>query len=223
MRYNTPVPDDDFTKQLTAAAEHLSRADPLLVPVIRHAGLPTITPHRDYFRELVIAIISQQVSTKAAETIFQRLEASFGGTLPGASQLAAIPIEQLRGVGISGRKASYILDLAAHASDGRLRLDTLQNFDDAEVSRQLIAVKGIGQWTTDVFMIFCLGRPDILAVGDLGIRAGVRKLLSLEELPGPEQVAAIAAERGWTPYRSSACWYVWRLLDDNLGLYQTRP
>lgn len=212
----------EYEQLLRQAADYLARTDPLLKPVIDNSGLPRIHPHRRYFRELVIAIVSQQVSSKAANTIFHRLEEAFGGELPGAAVMADTPIERLREVGISGRKSAYILDLAARASDGRLQLDTLEKLDDAAVTQELTAVKGIGQWTADVFMIFCLGRPDILAIGDLGIRAGVQKLLDLPELPAPETVTEVAAARNWSPYRSIACWYLWRMLDDNLYLYDKR-
>lgn len=191
--------------------KHLS-ADPVLAPVIARVGLPTFTPHTDYYWELVDSIISQQLSIKAARTIEQRFLDLFGGKIPQPKQLLNKTVDELRAVGMSRAKAVYVLDLARHIDQGLLLVDRLPTLPNDEVVRELVAVKGIGEWTAHMFMIFALGRLDVLPVGDLGIKNGVQKLYGLPTLPTAKDLQAIAAKNNWHPYESVASWYIWQSL-----------
>lgn len=201
-------------KQLQTAAGRLSQHDQKLAPVIAKFGLCTIEPHSDYYRELVDAIISQQLSVKASATILKRFAALFDGRFPTPGQILQRSIDDLRAAGMSRLKASYVLDLAAHIVDGRLQLDKLSALPNDEVVRELVAVKGIGEWTAHMFLIFSLGRLDVLATGDLGVRTAMKRLYSLPEIPKPDEVRAIANTNNWHPYESVACWYLWKSLDN---------
>ena len=157
---------------------------------------------------LVRSIVSQLISTAAARTIYGRLEAALGeaGVTPAA--LIAMGHDDIRKQGLSNAKAQGILDLAGRSSDGRLALDRLAGMSDADIATQLVAVRGIGVWTAEMFLIFGLGRPDVLPVGDLGLRAGIQTVYALEALPNAAEVRRIAEP--WAPYRSIATWYMWR-------------
>ena len=161
---------------------------------------------------LLRSIVGQQLSTKAARTIYGRLADLYGGAAPTPEQLLATDPEALRRVGLSRAKASYLRSLAEHALSGELELDRLTELPDAEVSARLTAVKGLGQWTADMFLIFHLRRPDVLPVGDLGIRRAVQFAYELDELPDAKALAQIAEP--WRPHRSLACLYLWRSLDN---------
>lgn len=204
----------DFRQQLTAAAHHLSTADPVLSNVISTAPLPTFVPHTDYYKALVNSIIGQQLSVKAAATIKQRFIDLFGGSFPSPEQIIARDIEELRGVGLSRPKAGYVQDLARHILDGSVQFDTLDQLSNDEIVTELTAVKGIGEWTVHMFLLFCMGRLDILPTGDLGIRSGVKKLYGLDELPDPATMQGIALKNNWHPYESVASWYIWHSLDN---------
>lgn len=196
------------------AAAHLGQ-DPVLAPVIAQYGLCTIRPHRNYYQELADSIISQQLSVKAARTIVQRFCELFGGTaFPLPEAILQKDTDELRTAGLSRAKASYVRDLAQHVIDGRLRFDHLDQLTNDEVIHALTPVKGIGEWTAHMFLMFCMGRLDVLAVGDLGVRSGVQKLYSLDHLPSPQEVAHIAIVNNWHPYESVACWYIWQSLDN---------
>jgi DNA-3-methyladenine glycosylase II len=186
----------------------------VLAPVIKRAGLPTFEPHDDYYGALVNSIIGQQLSVKAAATIKQRFRDLFGGRLPAPDAILAKSVEELRTVGLSRAKANYVRDLAQHVIDGKVRFDQLDRQTNAEIIGELTDVKGIGEWTAHMFLIFCMGRLDVLPIGDLGIRNGVRALYGLQDLPTPEQVGEIAAKNHWHPYESAASWYIWRSLDN---------
>lgn len=196
------------------AAEHLQAADPILRPVIERVGLCTIQPHEDYYQALVDAIISQQLSVQAARAIEQRFRDLFGGHFPAADEILTTNIETLRGLGFSRAKAAYVLDLAQHVVDGRLRFDHLDALSNDEVISELTPVKGIGVWTAHMFLMFCMGRTDVLPVGDLGIRNGIRKLYGFEDAPTPEQITEVAIKNNWHPYESIASWYVWQSLNN---------
>jgi DNA-3-methyladenine glycosylase II len=196
------------------AANHLASHDPIMANMVARHGLFTPLPHTDYYWELVDAIISQQLSVKAAHTIEQRFLNLFGGTLPAAEELLGTTVDELRAVGLSRAKASYVLDLAKHVASGELQLDRIAELPNDEVLKELIAVKGIGEWTAHMFLIFALGRLDVLPVGDLGIRAGVQKLYKLKALPTPSEVGDIAAKNHWHPFESIASWYIWQELDN---------
>lgn len=182
----------DHIAALTRATAYLSNTDPILQPVIARIGVPTFAPNTDYYWKLVDAIISQQLSVKAATTIEKRFLDLFGGTLPRPHQILTKTPEELRSVGLSGAKARYVLDLALHIEDGELQIDKLPSLSNAEVITELTAVKGVGEWTAHMFLIFALGRLDVLPVGDLGIRNGVQTLYNLAAMPTPSDVQDIA-------------------------------
>lgn len=196
------------------AAEYLSSADAVLRPIIEERGLCTIRPNTDYYQELVDAIISQQLSVYAARSIEKRFRDLFGGVFPTAEQILTTDVETLRGIGFSRAKAAYVLDLAQHIVDGKVQFDHLDALSNDDVIVELTAVKGIGTWTAHMFLMFCMGRTDILPSGDLGIRNGIRKLYGLTDAPSPAQIAEVAAKNRWHPYESIASWYVWQALDN---------
>lgn len=203
-----------FSTKLQQAAKYLSKHDPVLARVITQAGPCTITPHTDYYWELIDSIISQQLSVKAAASIERRFQELMGSKTPSPEAILAKSVEELRTAGLSGAKANYIRDLAQHIVDGTVRFDTFDQQTNEEIISDLTAVKGIGEWTAHMFLIFCMGRLDVLPVGDLGIRKGVQELYGLETMPTPLQVAEIAAKNNWSPYQSVASWYVWHSLDN---------
>jgi DNA-3-methyladenine glycosylase II len=162
------------------------------------------------YAALLRAIVGQQLSTRAAESIFGRLTAKFDGRGPTPRELIDMDPEELRSVGLSRAKVAYLRDLAERVEDGELQLDLLKQLPDEEVSAQLTAVKGVGQWTADMFLMFNLGRPDVFPVGDLGIRNAMKRLYELPEKPTPADYVRIAEP--WRPYRSLASLYLWTAL-----------
>jgi DNA-3-methyladenine glycosylase II len=199
------------------AANHLAANDKVLAPVIARAGLCTIRPSKseDYYWELVDAIISQQLSVKAARSIEERFKALYPGALPTPDQILVTSDEKLRKVGLSGAKVKYVKSLAEHIRGGKLELEKLNKLSNLEISGELTAVKGIGEWTAHMFLMFAMARLDVLAVGDLGIRAGIQKLYGLPSLPTPEQIEKIAKKNKWNPYETVACWYIWHSKDNS--------
>jgi DNA-3-methyladenine glycosylase II len=163
----------------------------------------------------VRSITGQQLSTKAAATIYGRVTELYGGQTPTPEQIIGTDPEQLRAAGLSGAKAAYLRDLAEHIVDGDLPIDRLAELSDDEVYDTLIAVKGLGRWTVDMFLIFHLGRPDILPVGDLGIRRAIQINYGLDQMPKPAQMEQIA--ESWRPHRSLASLYLWESLDNRPG------
>jgi len=161
---------------------------------------------------LVRSIVGQQLSTKAARTIYDRLTDMFGGRTPTPAELLAADPDEVRTAGLSRAKVSYLRSLAEHVESGELELARLSELPDEEVSAQLTAVKGLGQWTADMFLIFHLRRPDVLPVGDLGIRRAVERAYGLPEMPDPARLTEIA--QPWRPNRSLASLYLWRSLDN---------
>lgn len=200
--------DTDFTALSRKARKHLARRDPRMKTITDHVGACTLVPGPGGFDVLVRSIVAQLISTAAARTIYARIEALVGeaGVTPEA--ILAMTEEKLRAVGLSGGKTASIRDLAARISDGRLPLDELPGLGDSEAISKLTAVRGIGVWTAEMYLIFGLGRTDVLPVGDLGLRDGVRVLYELDALPNK----ALLTELGepWRPYRSIATWYFWR-------------
>jgi DNA-3-methyladenine glycosylase II len=196
------------------AAEYLKGADPLLRPVIERVGICTIRPNEEYYQELVDAIISQQLSVHAARSIEGRFRDLFGGHFPSPEEILTKDVETLRAIGFSRGKAAYVLDLAQHIVDGKVQFDHLDSLSNDDIIAELTAVKGIGVWTAHMFLMFCMGRTDILPVGDLGIRNGIRKLYGFEDAPTPEQITELAEQNKWHPYESIASWYVWQSLDN---------
>ena len=196
----------------SAALAHLRTADPKLAPLIDAHGHPTITPGRDPVHSLARAIVSQQLSGKAADTIWGRfLDLYPKRAFPAAAKILATPDDKLRGVGLSGAKAAAIKDLARHVIEKKLVPSKLPELTDPEISAALLPVRGIGPWSVDMFLMFTLARPDVRPVGDLGIRKGMQKHFRLRKLPEAKKMIALAAP--WQPYRTIASWYMWRLLE----------
>jgi DNA-3-methyladenine glycosylase II len=191
----------------------LMRRDPILRDAIKRIG-PCLMADRqrnDHLTALVGAIVSQQLSTKAAATIFGRFVALFpDGHITSAAAMATLTDAQLRGVGFSGQKVGYLRDLCARIADGSLRLDELDALPDAMVIERLTAVKGFGQWTAEMFLMFRLHRPDVLPAGDLGIVNAIQRLYRLRKRPKPQRILKMG--EGWKPYRSVASWYLWQTL-----------
>lgn len=205
----------DFADSLRAAEKHLSRRDPVLRQFIKQHGACRLQKHTRYFETLVNSIVSQQLSTKAAATIFQRFVALYApAKFPKPAQIAATPDETLRGAGLSGQKLSYIKDLAAKVDAGTVHLKRITQMSDDEIIAELTQVKGIGVWTVQMFLIFSLGRLDVLPVGDLGIKMAIQRAYQLTEMPKPAVIEAIAAQNKWQPYCSVASWYLWRSLEN---------
>jgi len=195
------------------ARRYLMRRDPVLGAVIKRIGPCGMADRqrKDHLSALVGAIVSQQLSTKAAATIFGRFVALFGdGAIPGPEAIAALSDDALRGVGLSGQKVSYLRDLCARLTDGRLILDELDTLDDAEVIEKLTAVRGFGRWTAEMFLMFRLHRPDVLPAGDLGIVTAIQRLYGLRKRPDAKRVGRLG--EAWKPYRSVASWYLWQTL-----------
>jgi DNA-3-methyladenine glycosylase II len=199
--------------ELQRAAKHLA-SDPALAPLIARYGLCTFEPHAEYYRALVDSIIGQQLSVKAARTIKQRFRDLFGDDFPQPEAILVKNSEELRSAGLSGQKATYIRDLAQHIVDGKVQFDRLDQQGNEEIIRNLTDVKGIGEWTVHMFLMFCMGRLDVLATGDLGVRTAVKNQYNVNHLPAPAEVTAIAEQNNWHPYESAACWYLWRSLDN---------
>lgn len=199
--------------ELLAGVEHIRANDPVLATVIAASPAPTFRPHTDYYRELVESIISQQLSVKAAATITKRFIDLFEH-FPEPQEILERDFSELRGVGLSGQKTNYVRDLAQKVLDGEVRFGHLDKLSNSEITAELTVVKGIGEWTVHMFLIFCMGRFDVLATGDLGVRTGIMKLYDLAQLPSPADMAAIAEKNRWAPYESIACWYVWKSLDN---------
>lgn len=196
------------------AIAHLREADPKLGSWIETVGPCGWKVIRDgtHFDAVARSIVYQQLSGAAAATIHGRVLALYGGRNPTPAELLRTPVPTLRGVGLSGRKTEYLLDLAARTVDGSLPIERLHEFDDAGVLSTLTSVRGIGEWTAQMFLMFRLGRPDVLPVLDLGVQKAVQQIYRLRALPSPERVGRIGA--CWAPYRTVAAWYLWRRVDD---------
>lgn len=201
-----------------SAESDLRAADPILGALIDAVGPDGLGDARagrpaDHYGALVRAIVGQQLSTKAARTIYGRLTERYGGRTPTPAELIADDLDELRtAAGLSRAKAAYLRSLAEHVVSGELELERLDEMPDAEVAAELVAVKGLGQWTADMFLMFHLGRPDVLPVGDLGIRRAVERAYALPALPDPAELTEIAEP--WRPHRTLACRYLWRSLDN---------
>jgi DNA-3-methyladenine glycosylase II len=197
----------------------LAAADPAMAALIERIGeidLKTRLRRRseerppDAYGALLRAIVGQQLSTKAARTIYLRVCDLFGGSTPSPEQLLEASEGDLRGCGLSGRKVEYVRDLAVHVLDGELELDRLGELSDQEAIEEIVAVRGLGQWTAEMFLLFHLERPDVLSGGDLGIRKAVQIEYGLKEMPTPQRVLEIGEV--WRPHRSLASLYLWESL-----------
>lgn len=204
---------------LKVAARELALRDPILGGIIDRAGIPSITPHKNYYQELVESIVSQQLSVKAAATILKRFVALFpGDSFPTPDQILQKDIEELRSVGLSRQKGSYIQDLALKVIDGSVKFDHLDILENQEVIDELTQIKGVGVWTVHMFLMFCMGRLDVLPTGDLGIKNGIQKLYDLPSSPTPAEIEATAKKHDWHPYETVASWYIWHSLDNKPAL-----
>jgi DNA-3-methyladenine glycosylase II len=189
------------------------RRDPVLGAAIKRIGPCGMADRqrKDHLSALVGSIVSQQLSTKAAATIFGRFTALFPDHhIPHATAIDAIDDATLRGVGLSGQKVSYLRDLSTRIAAGTLNLDELDSLPDEVVIERLTAVKGFGRWTAEMFLMFRLHRPDILPVGDLGIQNAIQRLYRLRKRPTPKRMTQLGEV--WKPYRSVASWYLWQTL-----------
>ena len=195
------------------AVAHLKKVDPVMAQVIEKVGRYKGWPASGgtHFDAVARSIVFQQLSGKAAGTIHGRFEGLYGGRTPLPAELAATSDEQLRAVGLSRQKSAYLKDLGARVTSGELPIETLHELTDDEVIAALTQVKGIGRWTAQMFMMFRLGRPDVLPDLDLGIQKGIQRAYRLRKLPTPERVLKIGAK--WAPYRTVASWYLWRYVD----------
>ena len=200
------------------AVDHLRVADPVMAGIVDQVGpceLGSSTdrggPAHDHYGALLRAIVGQQLSVSAARSIYGRLTDRYGGRTPSPAQLLEDEPEALRvAAGLSRAKVVFLRDLAERLETGRLRLDDIEDVPDGEVARRLIEVNGVGQWTVDMYLLFHLRRPDVLPVGDLGIRRAAMRAYRLRKLPQPPRLVKLA--RPWRPWRSVASWYLWASL-----------
>jgi DNA-3-methyladenine glycosylase II len=192
---------------------YLMRRDPVLGAAVKRIGPCGLAGRQrnDHLTALIGAIVSQQLSTKAAATIFGRFAALFpDGENPNAAAIHDLRDDELRGVGLSGQKVGYLRDLCSRIADRRLVLDELEALSDEQVIERLTSVKGFGRWTAEMFLMFRLHRPDVLPVGDLGIVTAIQRLYKLRKRPDPKRILKIG--EAWRPYRSVASWYLWQTL-----------
>ena len=198
------------------ARAHFRRVDPVLARVMESVGAyrPSDRTAGTHFNALVRAIVFQQLSGKAATTIYNRFAALFPDNAPTPEGILALSDEQLRGVGLSRQKSGYLRDLAAKVHGGALPLEHVHDLGDAELIAHLVQVKGIGKWTAQMFLMFKLGRADVLPELDLGIQNAIKRAYRKRKV-GPKDVLRIGAK--WSPYASVACWYLWRSLDNGAG------
>ncbi len=190
--------------------EHLVSCDPVMAHIVARVGPFSLKLQRGRFRTLVRSIVSQQISTAAARTIQKRLQTRLDNRVT-PEAIETLGEDGLREVGLSRQKASYMLDLAAKSRGGTIRLNRHSRLSDGAIIDELTQVRGIGEWTAQMFLIFSLGRPDVLAIDDLGIRQAIQKAYELDEMPKPRECSEFG--RPWRPYASMACWYLWRSLD----------
>jgi len=204
-----------FQAELRKAERHLIKNDARLAPVIKASGPCRLKPHTDHYGELVGSIVGQRLSALAAGAIWRRVLDLFGGKMPTPQELIKVDGQKLRDIGLSWAKVRYVKDLAEHVLDGRLDLEHIATMPNEQVIEQLTAVKGIGEWSAHMFMIFGLGRLDVLPVGDLGVRKAMMNLYGLKEMPDPALCVTVANRYKWHPYESVAAWYLWQSLDNN--------
>jgi DNA-3-methyladenine glycosylase II len=194
------------------AINHLKKADPVMAAIISKAGPYRMQYREPVFQTLVRSIVYQQLSGKAALTIFNRLAAAAKVNPMTPEAILKLRLQKMRTLGLSKQKIVYIRELARLTRDGDIRFERLPEMEDAAIIETLTRVKGVGVWTVQMFLMFALQRPNVLPVGDLGVRAAMKKAYGLPELPKPQEMERIAA--AWHPYRSIASWYLWRSLEN---------
>ncbi|HAK37218.1 MAG: DNA-3-methyladenine glycosylase 2 family protein [Nitrospinaceae bacterium] len=196
---------------------HFDQNDPVMAQVIRRFGPLKLKRNRNYFVVLCKAIVAQQISVAAADTITGRFQALFDGSAPTPERVLKLSDAVLRGVGLSRQKVAYLKDLSCHFHEKAIRPHRLHYMDNEEVIRQLTAVHGIGRWTAEMFLIFSLNRPDVLPVGDLGLQLGLKKLYRMRKLPTVKRMRTFGKK--WHPLETVATWYAWRTQDEKIIAY----
>jgi len=194
------------------AIQYLCKADSNLEKIIKVVGKYSIKIRNDPFQSLIESIIYQQLAGKAANAIYNRFINYYDNKQVTPTRILNSSNDNLKKVGLSNRKIDYLKDLASHVYDGRINLEELPTMNDEEIINKLVNVKGIGRWTSEMFLIFSLGRQDVLPVTDLGVRKAIQKVYSLSEIPKPNTMMEIAEP--WRPYRSIATWYLWKSLSN---------
>lgn len=202
--------------QMRTAIRHLKTCDPVLGALIERVGPYRIEFREPSFETLVRSIVFQQLSGKVARVIYGRLASVLPDGRVTPEGVLGLRFERMRRLGLSRQKTVYIRDLARHTVKGKVTFEQLPGFPDEDVITHLTAVKGIGEWTAQMFLIFALRRHNVLPTGDLGIRSAIKKAYGLAELPKPHEVEELA--RGWHPYCTVASWYLWRSLDGQAGI-----
>lgn len=195
------------------ALAHLRSVDPVMAKVIDAVGRCTLAPRTEWthFDSILRSIVYQQLSGKAAATIHGRVLALIGDGAEAPNRIVATSHEDFRAAGLSNAKAKYVRNLAEHVLDGSLPVESLHELSDEEIIAALTQVKGIGKWSAQMFLMFRLGRPDVLPELDLGVQKGIQRAYRLRKLPTPAQVLRRGAK--WAPYRTVAAWYMWRVLE----------
>ena len=194
----------------------LLKKDKYMQVLINKFGRPDLNPRQDYFQSLLRSIVFQQLSGKAAQTIYER----FVNLIPKTSnhcpnEVLKLDKEEMRKAGLSFRKIDYVRNLADYFKNNSFQKKDVERMSDQEISKELIQIKGIGQWTVDMFLMFTLNRADILPCTDLGIQKGIMKILNMKNLPSKKEMENCS--RKWRPYRTIACWYLWRMVDDKFA------
>ena len=197
--------------------EHFDRCDPVIAQLVREIGPFQLKKNRKYFQVLCKAIISQQISTKAAESITSRFWQLFDGHAPNPQGIGEMPESTLKGVGLSRQKVAYLKDLGRHFAEKSIRPHRLPHLSNEEVIGQLTGVYGIGQWTAEMFLIFSLNRMDVLPVADLGLQIAIQKLYGMKSRPTTKKIHSLGKK--WHPLETVATWYGWRKLDENIVAY----
>jgi DNA-3-methyladenine glycosylase II len=200
---------------IEAALDFLKK-DKNMQVLINKFGRPDLNPRQDYFQSLLRSIVFQQLSGKAAQTIYER----FVNLIPKTSkhcpnEVLKLDKEEMRKAGLSFRKIDYVRNLADYFKNNSFQKKDVERMSDQEISKELIQIKGIGQWTVDMFLMFTLNRADILPCTDLGIQKGIMKILNMKNLPSKKEMENCS--RKWRPYRTIACWYLWRMVDDKFA------
>ena len=201
-------------KNISKALEYLKKTEPRFGTLIDEFGEPDFEPQDNYFKALVRSIIYQQLSGKSAFAIYSRYLQLFNSTeFPSPQQVISIPDSHYTSIGLSRQKTCYIKEIAQAFSNKEIVPENIPKLKDDEVRKQFIKIKGIGPWTIDMFLMFTLNRPDILPVNDLGIQKGFKLFFRLNELP--DEKFMVEKAKKWKPFRTIACWYLWKLVDDN--------
>lgn len=200
-------------QKLKLALEILSNSDKTLSTIIKNNGTCNLTPRKDFFNSLLEAIIGQQLSVKAANSIINRFYAHLGQN-PSPNQILECQHELLRSLGLSNNKVKYVKDLSEKILNKEILLENIEKKTNEEILNDLIKVKGIGKWTVDMFLIFTLGRPDVLPTGDLGLKKAIMINYKLKKMPTEEKVLKISKKNGWAPYNTLASLYLWKALDN---------